>query len=270
MNKKIVYVDLDDTLLTTDKKICKKNIDAIHKMTEEGHYFAVNTGRPLYGAKKIVDCIGMGKNCFILSFHGTHVYDCYKDEIINTNAMDNCETIKLCEAIDDYGIYVQALTAKGIYTKFDNDVLKRYNTLTNEPVIFIDSYNELKDLDINKVMAIDFNNHNKLVEFQNYYKDKEVGVFNSFFSCLEYLEYTLEGADKGNGVRFLANYLNVPIENTICIGDERNDISMIAAAGIGVAMQNAVSQVKDVADYITENDNNNSGVSEVIEKFVLE
>ena len=75
------------------------------------------------------------------------------------------------------------------------------------------------------------------------------------------------GANKGYGVEFLCDFLGVPIENAVAIGDEENDISMIRNAGVGVAMKNAVQSVKDAADYVTEHDNNEDGVAEVIEKF---
>ena len=65
-NKKIIFVDMDDTLLTTDKKICKANVEAINKMVSEGHIFAINTGRPLNAVKKLIGGLNMNKNCYIL------------------------------------------------------------------------------------------------------------------------------------------------------------------------------------------------------------
>ena len=62
----------------------------------------------------------------------------------------------------------------------------------------------------------------------------------------------------------------VDIADVICVGDERNDISMIEVAGIGVAMANAREELKAVADYVTVNDNNHGGIAEVIDKFILE
>ncbi|MBR2036785.1 MAG: HAD hydrolase family protein, partial [Lachnospiraceae bacterium] len=70
-------------------------------------------------------------------------------------------------------------------------------------------------------------------------------------------------------VRFLAEYLNIPIENTIAVGDAENDIPMLEAAGLGVAMKNASDDIKQHADYITKLDNNEGGVGEVIRKFML-
>ncbi|MBO6107243.1 MAG: HAD hydrolase family protein, partial [Stomatobaculum sp.] len=60
-----------------------------------------------------------------------------------------------------------------------------------------------------------------------------------------------------------------PVEDTIGVGDEANDLTMVEAAGLGVCMANGIPEVKADADYITERDNNHDGVAEVIEKFVL-
>ena len=83
------------------------------------------------------------------------------------------------------------------------------------------------------------------------------------------MEYIKKGTGKGDGVVKLAEHLDIPVENIVTVGDERNDISMVQVAGVGVAMANAREELKAVADYVTENDNNNAGVAEVIYKFFL-
>ena len=90
------------------------------------------------------------------------------------------------------------------------------------------------------------------------------------FSCYEYLEFMPAGINKGNSIRWMSNYLNIPMENTIAVGDAENDLTMIKAAGIGAVMKNARDEIKAAGNYITEKDNNEGGVAEVIQKFMLE
>ena len=92
---------------------------------------------------------------------------------------------------------------------------------------------------------------------------------NSFFSCKEYLEYCPLNTSKGTGVEYLTRVLNMPPDCTVAVGDEQNDISMIQTAHVGVAMKNGIDELKKVADYVTENDNNHDAIAEVIEKFIL-
>ena len=67
----------------------------------------------------------------------------------------------------------------------------------------------------------------------------------------------------------LTRILNMPLDSTVAVGDEENDISMIQTAHIGVAVKNGIPEIRNVADYVTENDNNHDAIAEVIEKFVL-
>ena len=83
------------------------------------------------------------------------------------------------------------------------------------------------------------------------------------------MEYLPLGASKGSAVRTLCEMLGVDIKNAYAAGDERNDISMIEAAGVGIAMKNAVNEAKAVADYITENDNDHDGIAEIIDRLIL-
>lgn len=117
------------------------------------------------------------------------------------------------------------------------------------------------------MLLIDLDHKERLEAFQQAHAEWEKGKCSSFFSCKEYLEYCPLGANKGYGVEFLCDFLGVPIENAVAVGDEENDISMIRNAGVGVAMKNALQIVKDAADYVTEHNNNEDGVTEVIEKF---
>ena len=269
-DKKIIYLDLDDTLLTSDKVISPGNAKALEEVLDAGHYVAITTGRPIEGGKIITKNLGLNREgCYMLSFHGSVLYDCYRDEILMSNGMDSEDVIALLKELDAHGIYAQTFNEKVILSMRESEELIRYNAVTNEPYEIIHNYDELHGQILPKVIAIDFENHEKLAAFQREFAPREAGHYNSFFSCMEYLEYCKEGSNKGSGLRYLANYLSVPIENTVAVGDERNDIPMIEAAGVGVAMCNGRIEAKNVADYVTEHDNDHDGVAEAIYKFIL-
>ena len=84
-----------------------------------------------------------------------------------------------------------------------------------------------------------------------------------------HLELVKKGVSKGNALAATAQEANVPLAETIAIGDSDNDLSMILQAGLGVAMKNGEAHVKAAADYITERSCEENGVAEVIEKFIL-
>jgi Cof subfamily protein (haloacid dehalogenase superfamily) len=89
-----------------------------------------------------------------------------------------------------------------------------------------------------------------------------------FFSSSTYLEIVSAGVNKGEAVKMLSSRLGVPLERTVAVGDEANDLSMIRTAGLGVAMANGTGEVKAAAGYITRRNNDQDGVAEVVELFL--
>jgi Cof subfamily protein (haloacid dehalogenase superfamily) len=88
-------------------------------------------------------------------------------------------------------------------------------------------------------------------------------------SIVNNIEINSREATKGNALKKLAAYLGIPLNETMAFGDDRNDITMLQAAGVGVAMGNAGEEVKRAADYVTD-DCNSSGVAHAMKHFLWE
>ena len=116
---------------------------------------------------------------------------------------------------------------------------------------------------------MDYENHQALKDFQAQIAPYIDGKLQSFFSEDCYLEFTALNLSKGIAIRHLCDYLQIPIENTVAVGDAENDIPMLDMAAVGAVMANAGDDIKEHGNYITKADNNHSGVAEVIEKFIL-
>lgn len=266
---KYIFVDLDKTLLNDEKKVCNKNKEAIDKALSKGHKVIIATGRPksaaIIGAKNA----GLYKDgCFILCYNGGMIYDCTKEQVIfeKTLSMDEIHNIE--SEADKYGIHVQAYENDKVICKSEDEELKFYCKNGQMGYEIRDSIiNTLKSPSL-KVLLISFDNE-KIVRFRNEHPEFETGSLHSFFSCEEYLEYMPSDISKGDGIVNMSKIFGFDMKDTIAIGDERNDLTMIEMAGLGVAMCNGADCVKDIADYVTTLNNNEGGVAEVIEKFVL-
>ena len=118
-----------------------------------------------------------------------------------------------------------------------------------------------------KLQIIHLTDHEKLTAL----REKIIAQFgdyvDTFFSSPRYLEILPKGASKGNAVKFMTDYLSIPRSHSFAAGDEDNDISMIQAAGHGIAMANASEEVKSAADIVTVNDNNHDGLIEILNKY---
>ena len=89
------------------------------------------------------------------------------------------------------------------------------------------------------------------------------------FSANRYLECNAPGVNKGAGLMALARRLDVDASEVMAVGDSSNDVSMLRAAGLGVAVANASEDALAAADYVCRADNDAGGVAEALERFVL-
>lgn len=272
MNKKIIAVDLDGTLFTDEKKVCDDNINAIENMIKMGHILAVDTGRPVFTLKDILKDypVFFGENVYFLGFQGALGYDVAKSQVIFGHYMDNAKAIDIINKALKEKFSVVVFEYGKIYTFANTADVESYKSISMEEVIKISSTDELIGHKLTKVLLMDFENHERLQAFKDAHDNEIEGIFNSMFSHVAFLEYISVEASKGDGLKELASHLGIPMENTVAVGDERNDISMITMAGVGVAMVNGHDELKEVCDYITRLDNNQGGVSEVINKFIID
>lgn len=268
--QKILFTDIDGTLLDDAKEIPKENMEAIKKAIAKGHYVVISTGRPLESAKMVVEKLGLTmKGCYLIAYNGGVVYDCGNDKVLKEERLSYDCVRELMEKAEAAGIYFQTYCGTKIVTKTEGKELAAYRSHTKLDYILTDDIMGALTQEPPKAMLINLDDKKCLEDFQKENLEWQEGKEISFFSNDTYLEYCPVGSTKGLGMEFLCSYLDIPIENTIAAGDERNDIPMLKAAQVGVAMKNAKDEVKACADYVTERTNNEAGIAEVIEKFLL-
>ena len=267
---KLLLTDLDGTLLKDNKTISEVNRKAIDAMIEAGHYFVICTGRPVASGRKIAEDLGLiRKGCYIICFNGGVIYDLGQDLAVQKYTLPKPVVERLFAEAANAHVYIQTYDDSSILATEHTKELDYYRFHSNMPYRILSSIEDLAE-EPAKALLIDLDVTGSLDAFQKQNLEWTEEYTNSFFSAAEYLEYVPKGIDKGAALMRLAEYLGVSAEDTYAIGDERNDISMLLAAGTGIAMQNARDEVKAIADAITEADNNHHGVAEAIRKFILE
>lgn len=270
MNNKILFVDLDATLLCDDKSISERNREAISRMLAEGHYIALATGRPVESGRVVARELGLTMpGCYMIAFNGAVLYDCAADRVLFKRSIPIDVVQELFERAKKAGLYVQTYTNTDIITTKHTKELDYYKERSGLSYKLSENVLDLLDEEPQKVLLIALEDKERLIKFQKENLKWERGKCNSFFSCAEYLEYCPPDTSKGTGIEFLTQILNMPSDATVAVGDEQNDITMIKKAHVGVAMKNGIQELKDVADYVTEHDNNHDAIAEVIEKFIL-
>ena len=266
---KIVTIDLDGTLFDDKKQISDKNKLAIKKAKELGVRVVIATGRPIAGVMPVLEELNLLDDTdYCIIYNGAKIFNCKTKELVFSSSITGS---------DVYNLYNEALKLKVHYHAFDinenlltmdhnpyTDVEASLNHITDK--IYDFSLTNESDLYLKSMMVDSKENIDRCIKDVNkVFKEKYSMVRSSDI----FLEFLNKNTNKGNALIALAKYLNVDIKDTMAIGDQDNDISMIKAAGIGVCMQNGAEEVKDIADFITK-DNESSGVAYAFEKFIFE
>lgn len=271
MVTKALFLDLDGTLLNDSKEITSKNRTAIRSALASGHRVIISTGRPLVSAIKQAVRLGLTEDgCYLAAFNGGILYDMGSGEKIYERTVPMETVYPVFREADRRKLHIQTYDDNFVIVERHNDnaYVKRYSdTILMEHTV-IDDISTLSAPPV-KMLSIDFDDRAALESFAEWIRERFQGILDCFFSCPYYVEIVPSGLNKGTALVKLSEILGIPIENTIAAGDEANDIEMIRSAGIGVAMKNGTDRTKEAADYITENDNNNDGIAEIIEKFML-
>ncbi|MBE5842864.1 MAG: HAD family phosphatase [Butyrivibrio sp.] len=264
MNK-IFFTDLDGTLLTKEKKVSPATMDALIKFTDAGNHFAISTGRALDSAKAVQEENNLFfPGSYLIAFNGSEIYDCdAKKDVFRTGVPFDLVP-KIFKMAKEYGIHCHTYNDNNLISPAEDEELAFYRRVIKTPYIITDDIcSELPDVPC-KIIGIELHDRSRIDRFkeavENQYGDRLTLLYSSPF----YLEIFNKEAGKGSAVKRLADYLGTPVSETIAAGDEENDISMIKAAGLGVAMINATDDVKAIADIITQSDNNNDGLAPIL------
>lgn len=271
MEQKILFLDLDGTLLTDSKEITPENLEAIQKATRIGHAVVVTTGRPLASTARQVEKLGLTEpGCYAITSNGALIYNAYtKETIFYQGVHRDC----IREAFDEaykFHLHAQTYSQTGVLCEYDTKEMKYYSTANLLPYEVVEDVTKVLDMDPIKMLFIDLKDRSHLEEFRQHMEPwARKNHLDIFFSCDQYLEFLPEGINKGSGVHFICDYLKVSHENTLAAGDEENDITMLQAVKTPCVMKNARPEMYPYGTYITERDNNHSAIAEIIEKFML-
>ena len=275
---KLVALDLDGTLFDNSSRISKRNLTAIRSITDKGIHVVISTGRPFEGIP--FDQIkGTGIN-YAITANGSGIYEISTGKCLYENAMDEELVTPILNFLLTRDIHMDAFIGGKGYTpvqcvetaqkltvpsSIKNYIITTRTRLDNILQFIHENQLMVQKMTLNFYPAAD----GTLIDRETV---RKFLVSNPSITtvCGGYnnLEFTRADANKGVGLRKLAEILGVNPDATMAIGDTENDLAIIEAAGIGVAMGNATDAVKARADYVTTT-NTKDGVAAAIEHFIL-
>lgn len=270
---KLLCIDMDGTLLNTDKEVSERTLKAVKGASEKGVKIAICTGRVFTSAHFYSELIGV--KAPVIASNGAYVREKDRDEVIYKGLLgiDNCK--KVLSICQKYGLQPHYNTSTTIFTEkilYSSEYYTALNkTLPEGSKIIIqlvedwEKIFELNKYEILKCIVQDVDDEKIQMAKAELQEVGSMEVVSSFDRNFEIMN---KGVSKGRAVEILANYYGIVKEEIMCIGDNDNDMSMIKLAGIGVAMGNGIESIKKIAQFITDT-NDNDGVAKAIEKFIL-
>ena len=261
---KLIAIDIDGTLLDDQKEIPNDNINAIKKANLENKKVVLSSGRPL--SKKTIsfyEQLGLLKeNNYFIAYNGESIYEVVSNKTIYSNPLSYNDISKL----DNY--FSSLLIESARYVHLDENVtvinpneFSLLEEVFNLKPHIVGNFLELQEMKAHKYQIADYPDKiSKLYEMLPQWIKNEYDVVITM-PC--YLEITKKNVCKYNSVIYLAKYLGINENEIMAIGDSMNDLSMIKNCHYGVAMGNAIEEIKDAAKIITC-DNNSSGVARII------
>ena len=271
----IIGLDLDGTLLNDQKAICDRNIEVLMRAKEEGAKIVLCSGRAPEGMQRELKILGLKeKGQYAVGLNGAVVYEADTGKVIHQTLMQPEAVRTMVEIGRRFRdrMNIQLYTGGQVYVERWDETTDYYEKATGSHPKLVDDVLEF----VNETIKIVFFHKGefdytleKITKLKNDCLPSVPQGTQCVISAPYLVEFLDESIDKGIGMDILAHYLNVPQSDVMCVGDQENDMPMLKYAGLSVVMANGAPHVKELAHYVTEIDNNEGGVAEAVEKFVL-
>lgn len=270
MKYKLMCIDVDGTLVDSNKDLPKENIKAIQEAHKAGLKIAIASGRAPASIREILDDLGV--EGYGICLNGSYIIDGNKEVSRYVFTDEQVDIIRKIVGKYDVRSFFATSTLNVTNKEPSGGWLKAIQkSVVKQKELVVCNNDELKNKLDNysgsllkvSIMEEDDDTYQKVrKELEN------TNIFDVAKSDTHYIDVNIKGINKSRGVKDLAQYLNTDLSEVICIGDNENDIEMIKVAGLGVAMANSCKELLEICNTVTSS-NDECGVAKVIYDYVL-
>ena len=265
-NYKMLALDIDGTLTTSDKVITEATKRAVISLQERGIKVIIASGRSEYGLRHIIDELEFFRfGSYVMSFNGGRITDCTTGEIVYDNPLPLSYLPEIYNTAVEYNLGILGYEKDCLISGNGTDEYQEYDALICKMQLKeVDDFPVYFNTPFNKCLLTGTPKHlrNVLSAVQKRFADR----LNIFLSEEFFIEVLPKNIHKAAALESLLKRLEISKDELVCIGDGINDITMIEYAGLGIAMANANPLLIEKADYVTDS-NDNDGVVKAIERF---
>lgn len=264
MRYKLVAMDMDGTLLNSEKQITEYTQNIINKACKKGVKFAVVSGRSTPSLSRFEFLKNLGTPA--IAYNGGKIVELNTGKVLFEKGLDADIAERLLKMGIERGSTICCWSMDKFYTDKLDDRSERYGRLSGMAPTLFDDCHALAQQGLTKMIWYD--SAEKVQENIKYLDSLNIDSINYCTSDPRYLEIMNKEVSKAESLKKLGEFYGITPDEMIAVGDGENDLSMLSIAGLSVAMQNASDFVKEHCDYITDT-NDNDGVAKMVEKFCL-
>lgn len=263
---RLLAADIDDTILAEDGSLPETNRRALEALHSRGIPVVFSSGRATVSiramAKRIVT---LADDEYIISFNGARVVTALSDTVLYEQLLPQKAIAEVAAYAREQGLLVHGYGPERFLAELRDPRSEQYARDTAMEYDVVQSLPEALPEGTAKLLII--GDHEELVRHKGELERLSNGRWSVTFSKPHYLEVVSPGVDKGAALRRLANRLDIPIAETLAVGDSLNDQQMLEAAGLGVAVANAREELKAIADVVLERSAAEGAMEELVERF---
>ncbi|HFQ1332372.1 TPA: Cof-type HAD-IIB family hydrolase [Staphylococcus aureus] len=265
-NYKVVVLDMDDTLLNSDNVISEETANYLTAIQDEGYYVVLASGRPTEGMIPTARDLKLPEHhSYIISYNGSKTINMTNEEVEVSKSIGKQDFDEIVDYCRDRGFFVLTYHDGQIIYDSEHEYMNIEAELTGLPMKRVDDIKAYIQGDVPKVMGVDYvaNITEARIDLNGVFNDNVDATTSKPF----FLEFMAKDVSKGNAIKALCHKLGYSVDQVIAFGDSMNDKSMFEVAGLAIAMGNASDELKQYADEITL-DLNENGIPHALKKLL--
>ncbi|MBO1199638.1 HAD family phosphatase [Staphylococcus simiae] len=265
-NYKLIALDMDDTLLTSDNVISQSTLQYLKDIQDRGYYVVLASGRPTEGMIPAAKELALPEhNSYIISYNGGRTINMANEKVEHSQSISKEDFDEIVDYCRERQFFILTYQDGHIIYEGEHEYMNIESELTGLPMKKVQDLKEYIRGEVPKVMGVDYvaNITEARIDLNGIFNDNVDATISKPF----FLEFMARNVSKGNAVIALCDKLNITIDQVIAFGDSMNDKSLFDVAGLAVAMGNAADELKKYADKETL-DNDSDGIPVALKEIL--
>jgi hypothetical protein len=265
----MIAIDIDDTFFGEANAAPQENVEALCELDHRGVHVILCSGRPTPSTMRIAQSVfDSDRPHYIISYNGAVVREVESGRELSRRGVSLQVALEIVRYAREHGLLAQYYHDDEFFTEAEDPRAEEYSRMSGLPYRAVGPLEAFMDEESPKLLMQ--GDPAELPVHLQRLRRQSAGRWNTTISKPMFLEVLNPAVDKGKAMVELADYLGVPRDAVVAVGDSLNDIEMLHEAAVGVAVANARDEVKAAADMVTERMAGQGAVAEVVGRLFSE